>query len=55
MPKYCIIRFYQFQVTNEVRETGLTLEEARAHCNDPSTRGPDWVDGYEEEQDRRKS
>ena len=40
-------------------ETGLTLEEAQAHCNDPETSsstctnnrvlgGWDWFDGYQE-------
>jgi hypothetical protein len=36
-------------------KTGLTLEEAQAHCNDPATTGRDasgqveWFDGYDEE------
>lgn len=33
----------------EVIKTGLTLDEAQAHCNDPDTRGEDWFDGYEAE------
>jgi len=28
---------------------GLTLEQAQAHCNDPSTSGDGWFDGYESE------
>lgn len=51
---YYIKRFYRDK-ENEARETGLTLEEAQAHCQDPSTSGEDWFDGYDEEQDRRKS
>ena len=26
---------------------GVTLEEARAHCNDDATSGPDWFDAYD--------
>lgn len=34
--------------------SGLTLAEAQAHCNDPSTQGTDangnpWFDGYYED------
>ncbi len=63
MSAYQIVRFF-FKDGREVIETGLTLEEAQAHCNDPETssrtckkrhnvlrtreRGP-WFDGYEEE------
>lgn len=25
---------------------GLTLDEAREHCNDEDTHGVDWFDGY---------
>jgi hypothetical protein len=46
---YKIIRFY-FDKENETRETGLTLEEAREHCNDPDTCEPgEWFDGYDSE------
>lgn len=39
---------------HKVIETGLTLEEAQEHCNDPSTRAEDhgvvvWFDGYDKE------
>jgi hypothetical protein len=58
---YKIIRFF-FKGENETIETGLTLEEAQEHCNDPETSsrtcsektrervgaGP-WFDGYNEE------
>lgn len=61
MTTYKIIRFYQdARVKRRVMATGLTLEEAQAHCQDPETSsrtatkryrvnvGP-WFDGYEEE------
>ena len=48
MLTYKIIRF-RFQGDNEVVKTGLTLEEAQDHCNDPTTQGDGWFDGYEEE------
>ena len=59
---YKIIRFY-FNGGSRTIKTGLTLEEARAHCNDPETssstctrpdrkritrRNGPWFDGYEE-------
>ena len=36
MATYQIIRFFQ-EADNEVIDTGLTLEEAQEHCNDPET------------------
>lgn len=48
MSTYSIVRFH-FQAENEVIETGLTLEEAQEHCNDPDTSGDGWFDGYTEE------
>ena len=36
MATYQIIRFFK-EETNEVIDTGLTLEEAQKHCNDPET------------------
>lgn len=34
---------------NRTIETGLTLEEAQAHCSDPETRKEgEWFDGYTE-------
>jgi hypothetical protein len=64
-PTYTITRFYQDEsIERETIATGLTLEEAREHCNDPETSsttatsteaalrtevcGP-WFDGYGEE------
>jgi len=63
MEKYKIIRHYfRSNMSNRVIETGLTLAEAQAHCQDPETSsrtctsarrrkmtervGP-WFDGYE--------
>lgn len=45
-PTYEIRRF-RFQGATETIATGLTLEEAQAHCNDPATHGEGWFDGYE--------
>ncbi len=61
MNTYTIKRFF-FKGDTQVIATGLTLEEAQAHCNDPETSsrtcseetlsengaGP-WFDGYCEE------
>jgi hypothetical protein len=33
----------------KVINTGLTLEQAQAHCSDESTHGDGWFHGYEEE------
>jgi hypothetical protein len=60
---YSIVRFY-FKHDSEVIKTGLDLDEAQEHCNDPETShstatsdeatertrlyGP-WFDGYREE------
>ena len=62
MTKYKIVRYF-FNGGSETIKTGLTLEEAQAHCRDPETSsqtctlpenkaitekyGP-WFDGYEE-------
>ena len=55
--RYLIRRFYQDGRASVIVETGLTLEEAQAHCNDPSTKGGDssegtaWFDGYDKDPD----
>ena len=42
---YQIIRF-RFNGNNKVLKTGLTLEQAQAHCEKPETAGNGWFDGY---------
>ena len=55
MDNYSIIRFYQDERERRVTQTGLTLEEAQAHCQSPESSSqtatdPDetggWFDGY---------
>lgn len=55
---YKVIRFYADDRERETLQTGLTLEEAQAHCQDPETSSRTtttddepgtWFDGYEEE------
>lgn len=64
MSTYKIIRGYQESYRKQTIKTGLTLDEAQAHCRDPETSsstcttkpakqrtasfGP-WFDGYTEE------
>lgn len=50
-PTYRVVRFYRdtWLEPREVIDTGLTLDEAQAHCRRDDTRGDDWFDGYEEE------
>ncbi len=45
---YSIVRF-TFNAPSEVIATGLTLEEAQEHCEDESTHGDGWFDGYRAE------
>lgn len=52
MSTYKIVRFYapHRNRENETVETGLTLEEAQAHCNREDTHEKgEWFDGYTEE------
>lgn len=51
MKTYKIIRFYQERhKQSRVIKRGLTLEQAQAHCQDPSTQKEGcWFDGYESE------
>mgnify|MGYP003652046713 FL=1 len=37
METYTIVRFFQRHYNQRVIATGLTLEEAQAHCKDPET------------------
>ena len=61
--KYKIIRFY-FRGGKRIINTGLTLEQAQAHCEDPETSSTtcrksvnkrrtrcmgEWFDGFTEE------
>lgn len=47
--RYKIIRFYSNGKRPKTIETGLTIDEAQAHCGDPKTSKPgQWFDGYEE-------
>lgn len=60
---YKIVRYFYRNSRKRTIATGLTLEEAQAHCNDPETssktatsaksrryteRNGPWFDGYEE-------
>lgn len=45
---YSIVR-HRFQGERETMRTGLTLEEAQAHCQREDTHGDGWFDGYTEE------
>jgi len=42
---YKIIRF-RFNGNNRTIKTGLTLEQAQAHCDDEKSAGNGWFDGY---------
>jgi hypothetical protein len=44
------VRQYQQHGWTDIIETGLTLEEAQAHCQREDTHGDGWFDGYEEEE-----
>jgi len=48
---YKIVRFYRDpNKSNRTILTGLTLEQAQAHCKDPATRKEgEWFDGYTDE------
>jgi hypothetical protein len=52
MDTYKVIRMYRDEdIRSEVIKTGLTLEEAQAHCKDRTTRREgEWFDGYEKEE-----
>lgn len=52
MSTYEIVRFYapHRSEESEVMQTGLTLDKAQEHCQDPDTREDgEWFDGYREE------
>lgn len=45
---YTIVRFHK-EKEREVIKEEVTLEEAQEHCQDPSTSGEDWFDGFYED------
>lgn len=66
---YKIVRHFFASDRKRTIRTGLTLEEAQAHCRDPETssstatsaaarrrsrRMGKWFDGYEEERSQRR-
>ena len=40
---------YQDNRPTKTIKTGLTLEQAQTHCQNPSTSGEGWFDGYNSE------
>ena len=48
MPTYEIVRFYKEEdKPSEVIQSGLTLEEAKEHCNlDDTKQEGEWFDGW---------
>ena len=50
MKTYKIIRFFKDDtLPSRIIREGLTLQEAREHCQDEETHGENFFDGYEEE------
>lgn len=48
---YAIWRFYHPSQNKESEQIkgGLTLQEAKDHCDDPSTRRAEWFEGFQVE------
>lgn len=47
---YKVVRMYRdWDRPSKVILTGLTLQEAKAHCRRDDTHGDGWFDGYEKE------
>lgn len=49
MNTYKVLRFFADETPAELIATGLTYEEARAHCKSADTHGNGWFDGFTEE------
>ena len=50
METYKIVRFYRVSGRRKIIQRGLSLEAAKAHCNDPRTCRPGvWFDGFTRE------
>jgi hypothetical protein len=50
--KTCTItRVYRESAKRETVATDVSLEEARAHCSDPSTSCDEWMDVYSVNED----
>jgi hypothetical protein len=47
---YKIVRFHSGSYDRELIATGLTLSEAKAHCQRDDSHGDDWFDGYYREE-----
>ena len=57
-PTYKIVRLYSphFVTHQKPIKTGLTLEEAQAHCRRDDTHEEGvWFDGYEQEEEEKQS
>lgn len=46
MDTYKIIRHRSHTFTKRTIKTGLTLEQAQAHCKREDTHGENWFDAY---------
>jgi len=46
--KYMIVRFFRKEgMPSKIKQKGLTLKQAQAHCSDPRTKKDGvWFDGY---------
>lgn len=55
MTTYKIVRFFRDIDRRRVIATGLTLEQAQAHCRRDDTHGDGWFDGYDKEDEETPS
>ena len=50
MQTYKIVRFYASKKQSKIIKKGISLKDARKHCNDDSTQKiGEWFDGYYKE------